>query len=79
MNAQNIEKKPVVKRETKNKIRVDFGCTILLVEHDMSLVMNICDHICAISFGRKLACGTPAEVQSSKEVQAAYLGSGGDE
>ena len=62
-----------------NKIRVDFGCTILLVEHDMSLVMNICDHICAISFGRKLACGTPAEVQSSKEVQEAYLGSGGDE
>ena len=65
--------------EMINKIRVDFGCTILLVEHDMSLVMNICDHICAISFGRKLACGTPAEVQSSKEVQAAYLGSGGDE
>ena len=62
-----------------NKIRVDFGCTILLVEHDMSLVMNICDHICAISFGRKLAYGTPAEVQSSKEVQEAYLGSGGDE
>ena len=62
-----------------NKIRVDFGCTILLVEHDMSLVMNICDHICAISFGRKLAYGTPAEVQSSKELQEAYLGSGGDE
>ena len=61
-----------------NKIRDDFGCTILLVEHDMSLVMNICDHICAISFGRKLACGTPAEVQASKEVQEAYLGSGGE-
>ena len=61
-----------------NKIRDDFGCTILLVEHDMSLVMSICDHICAISFGRKLACGTPAEVQASKEVQEAYLGSGGE-
>ena len=60
-----------------NRIRVDFGCTILLVEHDMGLVMNICDHICAISFGRKLAYGTPAEVQSSKEVQEAYLGVGG--
>ena len=60
-----------------NRIRADFGCTILLVEHDMGLVMNICDHICAISFGRKLAYGTPAEVQSSKEVQEAYLGVGG--
>ena len=61
-----------------NKIRVDFDCTILLVEHDMGLVMSICDHICAISFGKKLAYGTPAEVQASKEVQEAYLGSGGN-
>ena len=61
-----------------NKIRKDFNCTILLVEHDMSLVMNICDHICAISFGKKLAYGTAAEVQSSKEVQEAYLGAGGE-
>ena len=59
-----------------NKIRVDFDCTVLLVEHDMGLVMSVCDHICAISFGKKLACGTPAEVQSSKEVQEAYLGVG---
>lgn len=59
-----------------NKIRVDFDCTVLLVEHDMGLVMSVCDHICAISFGKKLAYGTPAEVQSSKEVQEAYLGVG---
>ena len=64
--------------ELINSIRADFNCTILLVEHDMSLVMSICDHICAISFGRKLAYGTPAEVQSSKEVQEAYLGAGGE-
>ena len=61
-----------------NKIRQDFDCTVLLVEHDMSLVMNVCDHICAISFGRKLAYGTAAEIQASKEVQEAYLGSGGE-
>ena len=63
--------------ELINKIRKDFGTTILLVEHDMGLVMKICDHICAISFGKKLAYGTPAEVQASKEVQEAYLGVGG--
>lgn len=61
-----------------DKIRKDFDCTILLVEHDMSLVMNVCDHICAISFGKKLAYGTPKEIQASKEVQEAYLGSGGE-
>lgn len=60
-----------------NKIRRDFDCTILLVEHDMSLVMNVCDHICAISFGKKLAYGTAEEIQASKEVQEAYLGTGG--
>ncbi len=62
--------------EMINKIRVDFDCTVLLVEHDMGLVMSVCDHICAISFGKKLACGTPQEVQASKEVQEAYLGVG---
>lgn len=65
--------------ELINKIRRDFGCTILLVEHDMGLVMKICDHICAISFGKKLAYGTPSEIQASKEVQEAYLGVGGNE
>ncbi|MBO5982545.1 MAG: ABC transporter ATP-binding protein [Clostridia bacterium] len=60
------------------KIRDDFDCTVLLVEHDMGRVMDVCDHICAISFGRKLAYGTPQEVQASKEVQEAYLGTGGN-
>ncbi len=64
--------------ELINNIRKDFDCTILLVEHDMSLVMNVCDHICAISFGKKLAYGTAKEVQASKEVQEAYLGVGGE-
>ena len=56
------------------QIRDEYQCTILLVEHDMRLVMEICDRICAISFGKKLAEGTPNEIQASKEVQEAYLG-----
>ena len=56
------------------KIRDEYNCTILLVEHDMRLVMSICDRICAISFGKFLACGTPAEIQANAQVQEAYLG-----
>ena len=63
--------------ELINRIRQDYHCTILLVEHDMRLVMNVCDHICAISFGKKLAYGTAAEIQNSRAVQEAYLGTGG--
>ncbi|MEW9096515.1 MAG: ABC transporter ATP-binding protein [Clostridiaceae bacterium] len=55
-------------------IRSEYNCNILLVEHDMRLVMDICDRICAISFGKKLAEGTPIEIQTNKEVQEAYLG-----
>ena len=60
--------------ETIRRIRDAYNCTILLVEHDMRLVMNICDRICAISFGKFLACGTPEEIQNNKLVQEAYLG-----
>ena len=60
--------------ETIRRIRDAYHCTILLVEHDMRLVMNICDRICAISFGQFLACGTPGEIQADKQVQEAYLG-----
>ncbi len=56
------------------KISQDYKATIFLVEHDMGLVMEICDTVCAISFGKKLAIGTPKEIQSSKVVQEAYLG-----
>lgn len=55
-------------------IREQYECTILLVEHDMRLVMDICDRICAISFGKKLAEGTPLEIQTNQQVQEAYLG-----
>ena len=56
------------------RIQKEYDCTILLVEHDMGLVMDICDTVCAISFGKLLAIGTTAEVQADKTVQAAYLG-----
>ncbi len=55
-------------------IRDKYKCSVLLVEHDMRLVMDICDRICAINFGKKLAEGTVKEIQSNKEVQEAYLG-----
>lgn len=57
------------------QIRDDLKVSILLVEHDMRLVMDICDQICAISFGKHLATGTPKEIQSNRLVQEAYLGS----
>lgn len=56
------------------EIREKFDLTIFLVEHDMGLVMDICDQICAISFGQLLAIGTPSEIQNNKVVQDAYLG-----
>ena len=61
------------------RIRDEWNCTILLVEHDMGLVMDICDRICAIAFGKLLAIGTPAEIQANRAVQEAYLGVSDDE
>jgi len=60
--------------ETIKIIRDEYDCTIFLVEHDMNLVMGVCDTVCAISFGKKLAVGTPVEIQGNKLVQEAYLG-----
>ena len=50
------------------------GLSIMLVEHDMDFVMGLVDHITVMEFGTKLMSGTPAEVQASPEVRAAYLG-----
>lgn len=55
-------------------IRADFGMTILLIEHDMRLVMDVCDRITALNYGKLLADGKPKDVVSHPDVVKAYLG-----
>ncbi len=56
------------------QIRERYHTTVLLIEHNMALVMNVCDRVCAINFGKFLAMGAPATIQRNPQVQEAYLG-----
>jgi branched-chain amino acid transport system ATP-binding protein len=55
-------------------LKEELGVTVLMVEHDMGIVMDISDHVCVMNQGRKIAEGAPAEVASDEAVIAAYLG-----
>jgi len=69
----NLEEREDLKIWIKD-IQDDFGITVIIVEHDMNLVMNISDEIMVLNFGKKIAQGKPEEIQKHPEVVKAYLG-----
>jgi branched-chain amino acid transport system ATP-binding protein len=73
MAGMNLEEKEDMSRYILD-VNDEFGTTIVLIEHDMGVVMDISDHVVVLDYGRKLADGSPDEVRSNQQVIDAYLG-----
>jgi branched-chain amino acid transport system ATP-binding protein len=72
--AAGLNPKETIEVDTLIRKVADTGVTVVLVEHDMNMVMNLSDRILVLDYGRKLAEGTAAEVRRNPDVIAAYLG-----
>jgi len=73
MAGMNVEEKEDMVRYILD-LNEEFGTTIVLIEHDMGVVMDISDRVVVLDYGKKLGAGTPAEVKRNQDVIDAYLG-----